>query len=61
MVLFHLYTGAFGAFPDIIQRALHVGGTLILAVLASTTSVGGMRACVPSPCSTSSSSPARSS
>ena len=31
MVLFHLYTGAFGAFPDIIQRALHVGGTLILA------------------------------
>ncbi|WP_209427677.1 TRAP transporter fused permease subunit [Pararhodobacter sp. SW119] len=31
MVLFHLYTGAFGAFPDLIQRALHVGGALILA------------------------------
>ena len=31
MVMFHLYTGAFGSFPDLIQRSLHVGGTLILA------------------------------
>lgn len=31
MVLFHLYTGAFGSFPDLIQRAVHVGGTLTLA------------------------------
>jgi TRAP transporter 4TM/12TM fusion protein len=33
MVGFHLYTGAFGAFPDLIQRAAHVGGTLMLAFL----------------------------
>ncbi|MCE8009543.1 TRAP transporter fused permease subunit [Aestuariivita sp.] len=33
MTGFHLYTGAFGAFPDLIQRALHVGGTLMLAFL----------------------------
>lgn len=33
MVVFHLYTGAFGAFPDLIQRAAHVGGTLMLAFL----------------------------
>ncbi|ETX30841.1 TRAP transporter permease [Roseivivax isoporae] len=33
MVAFHLYTGAFGAFPDLIQRAAHVGGTLMLAFL----------------------------
>jgi len=31
LVMFHLYTGAFGTFPDLIQRSLHVGGTLILA------------------------------
>jgi len=33
MVGFHLYTGVFGAFPDLIQRAAHVGGTLMLAFL----------------------------
>lgn len=31
LVLFHLYTSAFGSFPDLIQRSIHVGGTLMLA------------------------------
>ncbi len=30
---FHLYTGAFGAFPNIQQRAPHIGLSLILALL----------------------------
>lgn len=31
LVFFHLYTSAFGSFPDMIQRSIHVGGTLMLA------------------------------
>ena len=33
LALFHLYTGAFGAFPNIQQRAPHVGLCLVLALL----------------------------
>ena len=33
LAVFHLYTGAFGALPNIQQRAPHVGLCLILALL----------------------------
>src|SRR5512135_1061405 len=29
--LFQLYTGVFGAFPDLIQRSIHVGFAMVLA------------------------------
>ncbi len=31
--LFQLYTGVFGAFPDLIQRSIHIGFTTVLAFL----------------------------
>ena len=31
LALFQLYTGVFGAFPDIIQRSIHVGFAMVLA------------------------------
>jgi TRAP transporter 4TM/12TM fusion protein len=31
LTLFQLYTGVFGAFPDLIQRSLHVGFAMVLA------------------------------
>lgn len=31
LVFFHLYTSGFGSFPDLIQRSVHVGGSLMLA------------------------------
>lgn len=31
LVFFHLYTSGFGSFPDLIQRSVHVGASLMLA------------------------------
>src|SRR5574342_404727 len=31
--MFQLYTGVFGAFPDLIQRSIHIGFAMVLAFL----------------------------
>jgi len=31
LTMFQLYTGVFGAFPDLIQRAIHLGFSMVLA------------------------------
>lgn len=41
LACFHVFTGGFGQFPDLVQRSVHVGGALALAFLVSGANASG--------------------
>ncbi|MEW6265844.1 MAG: TRAP transporter fused permease subunit [Thermodesulfobacteriota bacterium] len=43
LAVFQVYTGVFGAFPDLIQRSLHVGFAMVLAFLLYPARAGSLR------------------